>query len=108
MKLTGAEILVKCLLEQQVDTIFGYPGGKVIDIYDALHKEPKITHILTAHDMRNTVPLLAIGRLLKNPAFVFPDAREERVLTDPDRRLEGREILTCKFGCIGLHCQTMV
>ena len=36
MKLTGAEIIVKCLIEQGVDTIFGYPGGAVLNIYDAL------------------------------------------------------------------------
>ena len=35
MKLTGAEILINCLIEQGVDTIFGYPGGSVLDIYDA-------------------------------------------------------------------------
>ena len=37
MKLKGADILIKCLLEQGVDTIFGYPGGCVLDIYDALY-----------------------------------------------------------------------
>lgn len=51
MKLTGAEILVECLLEQGVDTIFGYPGGAVLNIYDALYKyQNKIRHILTSHE----------------------------------------------------------
>ncbi len=50
MKLKGAEILINCLLEQGVDTIFGYPGGTVLDIYDALYKNGKINHILTAHE----------------------------------------------------------
>lgn len=50
MKLTGAEILINCLLEQGVDTIFGYPGGTVLDIYDALYRNGKINHILTAHE----------------------------------------------------------
>ena len=49
MKLKGAEILINCLLEQGVDTIFGYPGGTVLDIYDALYRNGKINHILTAH-----------------------------------------------------------
>ncbi len=50
MKLTGAEILINCLIEQGVDTIFGYPGGSVLDIYDALYRNGKINHILTAHE----------------------------------------------------------
>lgn len=51
MRLTGAEILVECLLEQGVDEIFGYPGGAVLNIYDALYKyKDKITHYLTAHE----------------------------------------------------------
>ena len=50
MKMTGADILINCLVEQGVDTIFGYPGGAVLDIYDALYRNGKINHILTAHE----------------------------------------------------------
>ncbi|MDR0273400.1 MAG: acetolactate synthase large subunit, partial [Clostridiales bacterium] len=51
MQLTGAEILLECLLEQNVDTIFGYPGGSVLPIYDALYKyREKIHHYLTSHE----------------------------------------------------------
>lgn len=50
MKLQGADILINCLIEQNVDTIFGYPGGTVLDIYDALYRNGKIHHILTAHE----------------------------------------------------------
>ncbi len=51
MKLTGAEIILECLLEQGVDTVFGYPGGSVLNIYDALYQySHKIRHILTAHE----------------------------------------------------------
>jgi len=53
MKLSGAQILLKCLEEQGVDTIFGYPGGAVLPIYDALYDSP-ITHILTAHEQGAT------------------------------------------------------
>ena len=50
-QLSGAEILLECLLEQGVDTVFGYPGGAVLPIYDALYRyADKITHILTAHE----------------------------------------------------------
>ena len=51
MKLTGSQILIKCLLEQDVDTVFGYPGGSVLFIYDELYKnQDKIKHIITAHE----------------------------------------------------------
>lgn len=51
MQLTGADILIECLKEQGVDTIFGYPGGAVLNIYDALYKYQKeIRHILTSHE----------------------------------------------------------
>lgn len=50
-KLTGAEIVIECLKEQGVDTVFGYPGGAILNIYDALYKhQDEITHILTSHE----------------------------------------------------------
>ena len=50
-KLTGAEIVIQCLREQGVDTVFGYPGGAILNIYDALYKhQDEITHILTSHE----------------------------------------------------------
>lgn len=51
MKLTGAEIVVECLKEQGVDTVFGYPGGTILNVYDALYQHSnEITHILTSHE----------------------------------------------------------
>lgn len=51
MKLNGSEIVVECLKEQGVDTIFGYPGGSILNIYDALYKHSdEITHYLTSHE----------------------------------------------------------
>ncbi len=48
---TGAEIVIECLKEQGVDTVFGYPGGSILNIYDALYKHSdEITHILTSHE----------------------------------------------------------
>ena len=75
MKLTGAEIIAECLLEQGVDTVFGYPGGAVLNIYDALYKySDKIKHILTAHEQgashaadgyaRTTENLVLLSQLL--------------------------------------------
>lgn len=51
MLLTGAEIVIECLKEQGVDTIFGYPGGTILNIYDELYKHSDdLTHILTSHE----------------------------------------------------------
>ncbi|PKM52320.1 MAG: acetolactate synthase, large subunit, biosynthetic type [Firmicutes bacterium HGW-Firmicutes-7] len=51
MELTGAQILMECLQEQNVDTVFGFPGGAVLNIYDELYKyDSKIKHILTSHE----------------------------------------------------------
>lgn len=50
MKITGAAAIVKCLLEQDATTVFGYPGGQIIDLFDALYNEPKINRILTSHE----------------------------------------------------------
>ena len=51
MELKGSEIIAECLLEQGVDTVFGYPGGAVLEIYDALYKySDRIKHIMTAHE----------------------------------------------------------
>jgi acetolactate synthase I/II/III large subunit len=54
MRLNGARVLVECLREQGVDTIFGYPGGTVLNIYDELYKLEDITHIITAHEQGAT------------------------------------------------------
>ena len=51
MLLTGAEIVVECLKEQGVDTVFGYPGGTILNVYDALYQHSnEINHILTSHE----------------------------------------------------------
>lgn len=51
MQLTGAEIVIECLKEQGVDTVFGYPGGTILNIYDALYKHSgEIRHVLTSHE----------------------------------------------------------
>jgi len=51
LKLTGADIVIECLREQKVDTVFGFPGGAVLNIYDSLYKRGEgIRHILTSHE----------------------------------------------------------
>lgn len=51
MQLNGSQILIECLKEQGVDTVFGYPGGAILNVYDELYKHSdEITHILTSHE----------------------------------------------------------
>ena len=51
MKIGGSQVVIECLIEQGVDTVFGYPGGNILNIYDALYKNSgRINHILTAHE----------------------------------------------------------
>lgn len=51
MQLTGAEVVIECLKEQGVDTVFGYPGGAILNVYDALYKHSdEIFHVLTSHE----------------------------------------------------------
>ena len=50
MKKIGADVLIACLKEQGVNTVFGYPGGTVLDIYDALYRDGTIDHVITAHE----------------------------------------------------------
>ena len=56
MQMTGAEVMVKCLAEQGVTTVFGYPGGAILPFYDALREAADIRHILTAHEQ--VLPML--------------------------------------------------
>ena len=50
-QLTGSEIVIECLKEQGVDTVFGYPGGTILNVYDALYKhQDEIHHVLTSHE----------------------------------------------------------
>ncbi len=50
MQLNGSEIVIECLKEQGVDTVFGYPGGTILNVYDALYKHSEIKHYLTSHE----------------------------------------------------------
>jgi len=54
VELTGAEILVRCLQDEGVEYIFGYPGGAALHIYDALYKQEKVKHILARHEQGAT------------------------------------------------------
>ena len=51
MKIRATQAIMECLLEQEVDTVFGYPGGTILNLYDELYNyKDKIRHVLTAHE----------------------------------------------------------
>ena len=50
MQLNCSQIIIECLKEQGVDTVFGYPGGAILNVYDELYKHPEIRHVLTSHE----------------------------------------------------------
>ena len=50
MTLTGSQIIIECLKEQGVDTVFGYPGGAILNVYDAIYQQKDIKHVLTSHE----------------------------------------------------------
>lgn len=101
MKLTGAEVMVKCLQAEGVSTIFGYPGGAILPFYDALRDETSIRHILTAHEQgaahaadgyaraSGTVGVCCAtsgpGRRTSSPALRMLSSTRSRSSPSPDR-----------------------
>ncbi|MBQ5360832.1 MAG: acetolactate synthase large subunit, partial [Lachnospiraceae bacterium] len=72
MKMTGSDIIVECLLEQGVDTVFGYPGGAILNVYDALYKRSdEITHILTSHEQGASHAADGYARVTGKTGVVF-------------------------------------
>ncbi|HEY9052732.1 MAG TPA: acetolactate synthase 3 large subunit [Gammaproteobacteria bacterium] len=71
MELTGAEIVVQCLIEEGVEHIFGYPGGAVLHIYDALYKQEKLQHILVRHEQAATHAADGYARSTGKPGVVL-------------------------------------
>jgi len=69
--MTGSEILIQALLDMGVDTIFGYPGGKVIGIYDVLYRTPKMKHILVRHEQGATHAADGYARVTGKPGIVM-------------------------------------
>ncbi|MDH5426227.1 MAG: acetolactate synthase 3 large subunit [Gammaproteobacteria bacterium] len=71
MELTGAEILVRCLKEEGVEYLFGYPGGAVLHIYDALYKQEDVKHILVRHEQAATHAADGYARATGQPGVVL-------------------------------------
>ncbi|MFP5506828.1 MAG: acetolactate synthase 3 catalytic subunit [Gammaproteobacteria bacterium] len=71
VELTGAEIFVRCLQDEGVDVIFGYPGGAVLHIYDALYQQDKVQHILVRHEQAATHAADGYARSTGRPGVVL-------------------------------------
>jgi acetolactate synthase-1/2/3 large subunit len=71
VELTGAEIVVQCLIEEGVEHLFGYPGGAVLHIYDALYKQDKVQHILVRHEQAATHAADGYARSTGKPGVVL-------------------------------------
>ena len=71
MELTGADIIVQCLAEEGVEYIFGYPGGAVLHIYDALYRQEKVHHILVRHEQAATHAADGYARSTGKPGVVL-------------------------------------
>ena len=71
MELTGAEIAVRCLKEESVEFVFGYPGGAVLHIYDALHQQNDVKHILVRHEQAAAHAADGFARATGKPGVVL-------------------------------------
>ncbi len=71
MELTGAEIFVRSLVEQGIDHVFGYPGGAVLPIYDALYQQNELTHVLVRHEQAATHAADGYARSTGRPGVVL-------------------------------------
>ena len=69
--LTGSDILIRSLLDEGADTVFGYPGGSVIGLYDTLVRHPKLRHILVRHEQGATHAADGYARATGKPGIVF-------------------------------------
>ena len=68
-QMTGAKMVIQALKEQGVDTVFGYPGGAVLPIYDAIFEQNEIRHILVRHEQGAVHAARATLDQLENPAL---------------------------------------
>lgn len=90
MQLNGAEIVIECLKEQGVDTVFGYPGGAILNVYDELYKHrDEIRHILTSHEQ---------GLLMR-----LTDMREQREKSASALLRADRGDESCYRNCNGIY-----
>ena len=81
--LTGAQIFVRSLLDEGVDTIFGYPGGVVLSIYDELYKTPELKHILVRHEQGGTHAADGYARATGKPGLPWSHLVPGQLMPSP-------------------------
>ncbi len=102
MKMTGAKIVMECLLEQQVDTVFGYPGGTILNLYDELYNyRDRITHIRTAHEQGAAHAADGYARSSHDLKTPEPDLGDIEKLVDMIDASE-KPLLICGGGIVDL------
>ena len=95
-QLTGAQIVLECLKEQGVDTVFGYPGGAILNIYDELYKQKKdFTHILTSHEQGASHAADGYARSTGKVGVCFAPVDRERQISLQD--LQQRIWIQCQL-----------
>ena len=81
MLINGSQIVIECLIEQGVDTVFGYPGGCILNIYDELYKNSdRIKHILTAHEQGASHAADGYARATEKSAYAWRPPDRERLI----------------------------
>lgn len=81
-KLSGSDIIVRTLIEQGCDVVFGYPGGQIINVYDSLYKyQSELKHVLTAHEQALRMRLTDTPvQLVKSVLLLQHQARAQQIL----------------------------
>ena len=77
-KFTGAEIFVKCLEAEGIELVFGYPGGAVLHIYDELHKQNEVSHILVRHEQGAVHAAEGFAKSSDKPGVVLVHQAQEQ------------------------------
>lgn len=86
MQLTGSQVIIECLKEQGVDTVFGYPGGAILNVYDELYKHPEIKHVLTSHEQEQAMRPTAMREAPERLASVWLQADRVRQIWSQEFR----------------------
>jgi len=106
VRITGAEAVIKCLLEEGVDLAYGYPGGAIMPVYDELYKyQDKLHHVLTRHEQGATHAAQGFARVTGKPGIVFATSgpgATNLVTGIADAQIDSTP-LVCITGQVGSH-----
>lgn len=106
VRMTGAEAVIKCLLEEDVDLAYGYPGGAIMPVYDELYKyQDKLHHVLTRHEQGATHAAQGFARVTGKPGIVFATSgpgATNLVTGIADAQIDSTP-LVCITGQVGSH-----